>query len=688
MSRIADAMFGATKPADPKPILLRIRRRSQDVLREQRALLQDQLDELHDAQGLTLTGVRAALQQPADNIDAALRDLPQQDSPSRVVLLGRTQAGKSTLFRYLTGSEESEIGVGGQRTTTDVLRAPCRFDESVTIADTPGVGAKDGADDMRIALEEARRADLIIWVATTSSLQEQTRFSLDLVASWGIPLILAVNCLEDLTEPEVRRIFLKYSARQPHEVLAAEPGHVARARRTLDAHGQSALCVLPIHAQAAVLGVGPGEDAEALRAASGIQKLQDAILEDVADTAVFRRAVALSDAARLTCSEVGGHLQALTETLGDWTDVSESAMTDLADRAERVMADAALKYAADVRKRLSMLNDWADLHYAEAEKELAKAWTDTSSILEKDLQKQLESGVARLELKLAELSSQVWSSWERTTRQQPPPKGPRFKVSVNPTWLAPAANVGAGAIGLAIGAVVVVGPLGPLVAAPIAAAVLSQVASWLFGGRRRQLRKQRESLNRQMLELRDGYQEQSESAWAEVDFALMARLAEAKDEAQLELATVATHRTLLQRQVDAACRAVQQLDRALCRELLRLQGRPHVADALQGVVRQPGAAAALGMRSDEHLLEVHLRPPRHLDDARFYNGASGQPVERKVAQALALGRSGGRVLRAADGLVVLLCKSMPIVRAERESQLASDVAQCPVRITSRTKESV
>ena len=63
----------------------------------------------------------------------------------RVVLMGRTMAGKSTLLAALTGGAAERIGVGAQRTSRDVFAAPALDLQDVEIVDTPGVGAKDGA---------------------------------------------------------------------------------------------------------------------------------------------------------------------------------------------------------------------------------------------------------------------------------------------------------------------------------------------------------------------------------------------------------------------------------------------------------------------------------------------------------------------------------------------------------------
>jgi predicted GTPase len=58
----------------------------------------------------------------------------------RVVLMGRTMAGKSTLLSTLTAGSADRIGVGAQRTSLDVFAAPAVDLRDVEIVDTPGVG--------------------------------------------------------------------------------------------------------------------------------------------------------------------------------------------------------------------------------------------------------------------------------------------------------------------------------------------------------------------------------------------------------------------------------------------------------------------------------------------------------------------------------------------------------------------
>lgn len=684
MNRVADEMFGRLDPADPDTVLKRVRQRAKDVLQKQRALVQDQLDGLAEPEIAMLQGVRTALLGSASNIDRTLCDLPRTDEPSRVVLLGRTQAGKSTLFRYLTGSEQSGIGAGGQRTTTEVFRAPYRFAAGITVADTPGVGAKDGDDDLRLALEEARRADLIIWVATTNSLQEQTRFALDLVASWGTPLILAVNCLGDISTSDARRIFLKYPAFQPAQVLAAEPGHVSRAARTLDDHGQAALRVVPVHAEAARLSLVVEEDAASLVEASGIDDLVRAIYDELAGSAAFRRATATSDAARLTCVEAAAHAKGLAAELGEWAIVSESAMADLAHRAERLIDDAAPRYAAAVRKRLRWLNDWADQHYGDNEKELEAYWVKTTSVLDKDLQAVFDSNTADLKGELEQLMADLWSSWERTARRETRFQGPKLTGRVNPIWLELAAQNGARLLGFTAGYLLRSHPL-TIFLAPVASVLLEKGASKLFGGRKSQLKKRHASLTGQMLRERIDRQEAAEMDWRRVSREQMKMLSHAQSASQEELLTVAASRAQLAALAQVAAGAVSRLDRDLCEDVLRMEGRLALVEEVKAVTRQPGAVVALGLRHKAALLEAYLRPPEHLGDVRCYSDSLDTSASRKIAHTLALGRTTSRMVRRATGYSIQLAHGTSATKISAESRVASDVAGCAVGIAIVTE---
>lgn len=650
MSSIAASMFGPLLPAERTPLLDNLRSSALRAIHTASLAVQSEVALLERMKGDRWTSQLLHWHNVETTFDVATADMPVVDGPSLVVLLGRTQAGKSTLFRYLTGSTASEIGQGGQGTTQSVFRAPCAFAGDIIISDTPGVGAKDGAEDIRIALEEARRADLLVWVATTSSLQEQTREALDLVASWGTPLMLVVNCLEDLAEARTRQVFLKYPSRQPVQVLESEPGHLARVRRTLDHHGQTALTTIAVHADAARLSMEAGSDSEELRAASGVDELVSALRGQIAGRASARRATTISDTARKTFIDVARYSDGVRSELNDWLAASEAALDDLDKRAARAIQDAASKTSSAVRKRLSRLNDWADNHYADDEIELQEAWKATAETMADDLAAIMRTNVEFLGNKLDDLAADVWSAWERTLPSPDTSQRPKVTVGLNPTWLVPAARTGAGVIGAGIG-FAIGGPIG-LGAAFVATAVLERLSSWLFGGRKAQLRKRRDSLNQQVLELREGFQQEATNVWAESQTACENHLSKNRAQARREHAAARQQTAALAALSKLSRNSVVRLDRALTRAFLQLSGHSALASGITRVHRNPGSLTAVGLNDDRAVHESYLRPPPLVDHARFYPDSKVPDAARTVAHLWNLAPTSSSVQDNREHIVV------------------------------------
>lgn len=190
MAKLLERMFGSRSVSADAAVL---------IVDEVRAAATTALRETATASGIRVgsdpgdEALHAACQRCAEmaaNLVATADGLPGIAEPFRVVLMGRTQAGKSTLSNYLTGGQHSVVGSGGQRTTRDAISAPLAGRPDILIVDTPGVGALDGAEDRELALTEARTADLVIWVGADGALQEETAVALEQAADWGVPLVL------------------------------------------------------------------------------------------------------------------------------------------------------------------------------------------------------------------------------------------------------------------------------------------------------------------------------------------------------------------------------------------------------------------------------------------------------------------------------------------------------------------
>ena len=125
-------------------------------------------DERIDGESLELTeAVRHACATIAAEIDSALTELPidRIRDGARVVIVGRTNAGKSSLFNRLTG-RDGAIVTPIPGTTRDALEHSVDFEGyPVTLIDTAGMRATDDVvEQLGIARAEtaARDADIVI----------------------------------------------------------------------------------------------------------------------------------------------------------------------------------------------------------------------------------------------------------------------------------------------------------------------------------------------------------------------------------------------------------------------------------------------------------------------------------------------------------------------------------------------
>jgi len=118
------------------------------------------------------------------------------DTRPVVVLTGRPNAGKSTLFNALTGEDAIVSSVAG--TTRDVLSAEIREGVRARLLDTPGRRDTEGSesDAVRRAEEAARTADLIVFVVDVTDWEPALALE-----PRGRPALLVLNKC-DLASPE------------------------------------------------------------------------------------------------------------------------------------------------------------------------------------------------------------------------------------------------------------------------------------------------------------------------------------------------------------------------------------------------------------------------------------------------------------------------------------------------------
>jgi hypothetical protein len=248
-----------------------------------------------------------------DDLALGVRRFERQlgERPERLVaaFFGRTMAGKTTLVETLVGGDGAAIGRGGQRTTRETRR--CLWGD-IALYDTPGIGAFDGEEDARIARRDVREADLVVFVITDDSIQEEHLRGLEHIKDENKPVLFLLNAKLAVDDPLLRKRFLS----DPDAFLgeAAVRGHLERldelAREQL---GLTEYRVLSVQAQAAWLGSTEG-DVELLTA-SRLGQAVVAVTELVTTKAVYLRVRSTYDPSILQLERTGRHLAGLTAEL-------------------------------------------------------------------------------------------------------------------------------------------------------------------------------------------------------------------------------------------------------------------------------------------------------------------------------------------------------------------------------------
>lgn len=699
MGAVANALYGALAAPDAPLLHAGVLKRSSDSLVQVQGGLASLRSRLLVDGGEGLRPLAKWLQDLHDHARTAVDDLPTADAPARVVLMGRTQAGKSTLFSYLTDTADSAVGKGGQRTTLEVFRAPYRHDNRILIADAPGVGARDGIEDQRVALHEARRADLVVWVFTTDSLPEDTRANLALVASWGVPMIPVLQCLYGMAAvpPDAEldelqeRVFLKTPTMHPVAVMAEYEGHRKRADRTFRDARQDPGPWIPVHAQAALLSAErTAERAEALLKASNVRALEQAIEESVGANLDARRMVATADIGRRALEEIRVHLQSRAVAVREQVVNETKEFEDIREKIHGELQRFRARHSQAIRSRLLKLDTWADGHYRDDDKTLAEEWSKTETQLDEAIKGIEKRHWESLEHRLREIQEDVSASWRKVAEQQAARQSPRSKVAVNPVWLDPAVKTGVGVAGGVVGALLSGGnPLGAIAGAAVAEILGSFISSW-FGSRRSQLNKRRGDLHSKVLEAKDEILAAALAHWDRQVAEILAQVEQSGSRTTAlvgRLGQYADHLDLLS--VSAAA-SVTDIDEFLVRDLLALRGCQRVAHEVTEVRRTPGGTTLVGLGSERALEEAVLRPPAGLGDLRYY--PSRASAVRRVAHAVRLGRidsqRSGLSFIDLSGPSLKIVMDIPTAAMLNEQWVATTVSgeECEVVSAAQGKE--
>jgi hypothetical protein len=677
---VLERLFGreADAPAPAERVLGDVHRETSALLDDVGRCCTDWSDPPNDETG---TVVQADLQRTAETLSQTAHSLPRPDEPLRVVLLGRTQAGKSTLFGYLTGSDVSPVGHGAQRCTRSVVAMPMAGRPDVVVVDTPGVGALDGDEDRKIALDAARQADLVVWVATSNSQPSETASALSQVARWGVPMLLVLNCREDLVGDDAIDQFVAY----PESTFAELDGHRARLARFLDPHAQRPLQVLPVHAAAALLGGRANPTNADLLRESRVDALVAAIRAEADRHRHPRRAAAIVDTARRAMLDAAERLMAHGHGLALLADTRQEEAADFDRRTARLLADVDLQVQGEIEALLRRFDDWTDRHYQRTDAELQEQWDADERQLREDADELLRAADARLRRRLRQLDEEVAAAWSRRLDVNLTKRNRINATGIAPRWLEAAGRTAAGAAGTALG-YAIGGALGnapgAVIGSMIGGLVGERVGS-LLRLRRGQLAHRRSTLHKSVRDALRTVRRDIDAGWDSCRESVQHALAEYAYERSRALERTTALARHAGMGAETALAAVASSDSCLLRALLRLEGRDRLADLVTTVNRHPGFACLVPLTDSAALREFLLWPPnRVLEQVRPIPGKEEATVFRRAAYALDAGRRHAVLVPDGEGIRAVIPEQLSTEFLTAEASLVSTVVDVPLHLRS------
>ncbi|QGG41848.1 GTPase domain-containing protein [Aeromicrobium yanjiei] len=563
--------------------------------------------------------------------DATSRASTRGESPFRVVMMGRTTAGKSTLLEFLSHGDGNRIGDGRQRYSRDVCARLLPELPGVTLVDVPGVGAADGQVDFDIAFGVIPESDLVMWVGASDSPQEETTRALRILGAHGKPVVLVLNCREDLHHRAKRADFLEGTGR----TFADANDHLDLLTRELASAGGRPVAAVAIHARAAFESLQDTRESEALRRQSRIQSLIELLLVQQIKTSAQRRIFSRVDALRMPALEAQGILASCAASLAARQSEYVELARDLDRRMIKALEQKGDSMVADAKDIARRRRSW---HLSvDPRSKVERVWENERDTMVDELQALMDEWATEM----AELLDAVR---EQTVRDHDALPAPDLSIGDLPGFGSAYANhlarlgVGLGealAGGAIFTAAVTAGAQGAIIGAPggplgiVAGALVGTLASValafaiqplkdsidkVFRGSDYVLNKRRDQLRRSL----GGALDKAEAVFEARAAALVAQFKSA-------LATLTSDHALQQQSLQSvsdlwsACGArvndsIGDLDTATAKAVLHECGRVRNSEQVRAAARAPGFGIAIEM-TEVGYAELALYPPRNSIEA-------------------------------------------------------------------------
>lgn len=695
-------LFGADQsslasPAALRTQLIELARAAERTLARTADALTPQFEspERHELRASVVVPLRDA----TERISQACLQLQGRDvdRPFRIVLMGRTMAGKSTLFEFLTGGDGTSVGQGGQRTTRETHTGMI-LDHDIEIVDTPGVGAMDGDEDYVEAFSQVGDADLILWVATNEATQEQTGRALQQLADYGKPIVVALNCLRDVTDELDRADLLE----EPELIFGGDTlGNLKPIVRHLARAGGRYVSAVTIHAQAALLSLAgqlqPAESAE-LRQASRVDRLLTEIQEQKDRTAEVRRTASIGDFLRGALLDAAGAAAAAVEAATAMAAAAQGSRDDFKRRADRRVTDAHAELVAAFTAALARRERWIErVDVGLSDKRINAEWATEIAALREEIETHAADVGDRLERDLKRISVDVADDWAQIDvggfrdlggrgaiwGNRLVKVGGRFAVTVGTTILG--AKIGAiagtalgpglgNAIGLGLGAIIglLTGLLG-----------LNRGIDWIgdkvFRSAADVRERRRERVRSQLSPLLVRVGDQLLRAGHDVRAAWQLAVEGETARHSLELDTLEQTARTLNHTITAELEPIlARIDVEIARELLRIMGRGRAAFALTRATRWRGAGMAVELPEPEFSELVLFPIPE--DAERVLPTATSASPSASAVQLIRNLTAGEVAIHGWNEQEVSVELTHPLARGAREAWQSLALAHTGVKM--------
>lgn len=225
--------------------------------------LSEETAKRHEATQSELLEFAKELDATVLKIDEKVASLGNDLKSFKVVLFGRTKAGKSTVREALTQGAGETIGKGRQSTTKEIRW----YDwQNLKVYDTPGIlstndtarNAQGIGVEEKSAKELLQKADVAIFMFASDNIEEAELDYMKDVLVRGKNVLALLNVKADLTD--YRAFVLRHKERSislDDERIGGQSGHAKRIRAAIGGHPVK---IIPIHAQAAFFSRAKGND--------------------------------------------------------------------------------------------------------------------------------------------------------------------------------------------------------------------------------------------------------------------------------------------------------------------------------------------------------------------------------------------------------------------------------------------